>query len=70
MKGRSRSYAISEAGRARAKSALSVAFNDRCDAIVATVVLDHDRPAAIEPGVLEFLNGRTVMRWAEVTLGL
>ena len=64
MKGRSRSYAISSA------SALSVAFNDRCDAIVATVVQGRDRPDAIEPGVLEFLNGKTVLRWAEVTLGL
>ncbi|MEA2958301.1 MAG: hypothetical protein QOJ58_3807 [Alphaproteobacteria bacterium] len=69
MKGRSRAYAIANPVRS-GKSALSIAFNDRCDAIVATVVLDHDRPAAIEPGVIEFLNGSTVMRWAEVTLGL
>jgi hypothetical protein len=70
MKGRSRAYAVAKPARAGGKSALSVAFNDRCDAIVATVVLGHDRPAAIEPGVLEFLNGDTVLRWAEVTLGL
>jgi hypothetical protein len=69
MKGRSRSYAIANPARAR-KSALAIAFNDRCDAIVATVVLDHDRPSAIEPGVIEFLNGNTVMRWAEIALGL
>lgn len=69
MKGRSRAYAIPSGVRA-GKSALSIAFNDRCDAIVATVVFDHDRPHAIESGVLEFLNGKTVMRWAEVTLGL
>jgi hypothetical protein len=65
MNGRSRSYAISASS-----SALSVAFNDRCDAIVATVVLGHDRPGAIEPDVIAFLNGRTVLRWAEATLGL
>ena len=70
MKGRSRAYAVAKPARAGDKSALSVAFNDRCDAIVATVVLGHDRPAAIEPGVIEFLNGDTVLRWAEVTLGL
>jgi hypothetical protein len=70
MKGRSRAYAVAKPVRAGAKSALSVAFNDRCDAIVATVVVGHDRPAAIEPGVIEFLNGKTVLRWAEVTLGL
>ena len=70
MKGRSRAYAVAKPARAGVKSALSVAFNDRCDAIVATVVLGHDQPAAIEPGVIEFLNGKTVLRWAEVTLGL
>ena len=61
MKGRSRAYAIAAPNRA-AKSALSVAFNDRCDAIVATVVLGHDRPAMVERAVIEFLNGSTVLR--------
>jgi hypothetical protein len=28
------------------------------------------RPAMIEPGVVDFLNGSTVLRWAEVALGL
>jgi hypothetical protein len=69
MKGRSRAYAISDPYQAR-NSALAVAFNDRCDAIVATAVVAHDRPAVIEPSVIEFLNSRTVMHWAEVTLGL
>jgi hypothetical protein len=69
MKGRSRAYAISGPTRG-GKSALSIAFNDRCDAIVATVVVGHGRPAAIEPAAIEFLNGSTVRRWAEVTLGL
>jgi hypothetical protein len=45
---------------------LSVAFNDRCDMIVATVVLPHDRPAAIEPAIMEYLNSGTVLRWAEI----
>jgi hypothetical protein len=69
MKGRSRPFAIGGA-RPAAHSALSVGFNDRCDAIVATAVLGHDKPAAVEPAVLEFLNSRTVIRWAELTLGL
>jgi hypothetical protein len=69
MKGRSRAYAISGPARG-GKSGLSIAFNDRCDAIVATVVVGHGRPAAIEPAAIEFLNGSTVRRWAEVTLGL
>ena len=68
MKGRSRAYSIT--GRSPlGKSAISVAFNDRCDMIVATVVLPHDRPATIEPGVMEFLNSRTVLHWAEVAIG-
>ena len=66
MKGRSRAYLDSDRGR----SALAIAFNDRCDAIVATVVVADSRPLAIESGVLEFLNGPTIRHWAEVTLGL
>jgi hypothetical protein len=69
MKGRSRAYALS-GHNPLGKTTISVAFNDRCDMVVATAVLSSDRPAAIEPGVIEFLNGNTVMRWAEVTLGL
>jgi len=42
----------------------------RCDMLVATAVMPHDRLAAIEPGVLAFLNSATVLRWAEVSLGL
>ncbi len=69
MKGRSRSYALADSFRAR-NSALAAAFNDHCDAVVATVVVAHDRPALIEPGVIAFLNSPTIIRWAEVTLGL
>jgi hypothetical protein len=69
MKGRSRTYAIADPFRA-SSSALAVAFNDHCDAIVATAVVAHDRPAAIEPSIIEFLNSQTIVHWAEVTLGL
>jgi hypothetical protein len=69
MKGRSRSYAVADRYQA-GHSALTMAFNDHCDAIVTTVIVGHDHPAEIEPGVVEFLNGRTILRWAEVTLGL
>lgn len=69
MNGRSRPYTVADPYRAP-KSALAVAFNDRCDAVVATIVVAHDRPAAIEPSVIEFLNSQTVIHWAEVTLGL
>jgi hypothetical protein len=66
MKGRSRGYAVSAPA---AKSVLSLAFNSRCDVIVATVVAG-DYPMAQEQAVLEFLNGDLVRQRAEVVLGL
>jgi hypothetical protein len=69
MQGRSRVYTLIARNRPGG-SAISVAFNDRCDMIVATVLLPHDRPATIEPGVMEFLNSRTVLQWAEIAFGI
>jgi hypothetical protein len=71
MKGRSRGYSVagSSPGAPPAKSALSLAFNNKCDVIVATVVAGN-APVAQEQAVLEFLNGDLVRRWAEVVLGL
>ena len=69
MKGRSRAYAVADPYQAPT-SALAVAFNDHCDAIVATAVVAHDRPAAIEPSIIDFLNSQTIVHWAELTLGL
>ena len=69
MKGRSRPYRRRCATQP-ATSALSIGFNDRCDAIVATAVVGDDQPTAVEPAVIEFLNSRTIIRWAEIALGL
>ncbi len=69
MRGRSRAYTL-KTYNPPGKTVISVVFNERCDMIAATAVLGHDRPAAAEPRVIEFLNGNTVMRWAEITLGL
>jgi len=69
MKGRSRSYAVAS-GSHPGTSALSIGYNDRCDAIVATAVVANGRPDSVEVPVIRFLNGPVVMRWAEVTLGL
>jgi hypothetical protein len=66
MKGRSRGYRV---GAPSGKSVLSLAFNDRCDVIVATVVAGDD-PVAQEAAVLKFLNGDQVLNWAKVVLGL
>lgn len=69
MKGRSRAYLLDSRG-ASGKAVVSVVYNERCDMIAATAVIEHDRPESIEAGVLEFLSSGTAMRWAEVTLGL
>ena len=71
MKGRSRGYRVGapSAGAPPANSVLSLAFNNRCDVIVATVAAG-DAPVAQEGAVLEFLNGDLVLRWAETVLGL
>ena len=69
MKGRSRAYEISDSARG-GKSALSVAFNNDCDALVATAVMARERQTETEPQVIRFLNGTAVLQWARVTLGL
>jgi hypothetical protein len=69
MKGRSRVYDRLNYFPPGA-SALMIAYNDRCDVVVATAVVARSEPAALEPAVLEFLNSGPVMRWAERTLGL
>ena len=69
MKGRSRSYALS-AGNPHGNSAISIAYNDRCDAIVALVIVGHQRTKEAEASAIELLNSPTVMRWAATTLGL
>jgi hypothetical protein len=67
MKGRSRPYDV--VGRPNG-STLAVAFNDRCDVIVATAVVPSGSAIQVEPAVLAFLNSDTVLRWAEKALGL
>ena len=69
MKGRTRAYTVTEPYHAPG-SVLAIAFNDRCDAIVATATVAHDHPATMEPSVIGFLNSEAVVHWAEVTLGL
>lgn len=65
MKGRSRGYRVDAPSK---KPVLSLAFNDRCDVIVATVVAGDD-PLAHEAAVLAFLNGDAMRNWAEAVLG-
>ena len=57
MKGRSRALRDFRFLRVARSPALSVAFNNDCDALVATAVMARDRRAEIEPHVIGFLNG-------------
>jgi hypothetical protein len=69
MTGRSRGYALKPPWRT-GQTALSVAFNDRCDMVVATALLSAGPRAASEQAVMEFLNSRAVLNWAEVAIGI
>ena len=69
MKGRIRAYTIAGPNRTRT-SAISIAYNNNSDALVATVILNDAQPTVVEPVVIEFLNGEVVRRWVTNTLGL
>ena len=69
MKGRSRPFAIRDARRNDA-TLLTVGLHDNCDALVAAAVLERGQLAAVEPIVTDFLNSKTVVDWAKITLGL
>src|SRR5262245_61612160 len=69
MKGRSRGYVV--CGRdPTAKSALAIAFHDRCDLVVVTAAIGGNQPGVQEGKVLQFLSSDLIQRWTEVTLGL
>jgi len=67
MRGRSRPYSLEIARGAR--RVLAVAFNDKCDVVVATVVAERELPAGAEGAALAFLNGNQVLQWAKAELG-
>jgi hypothetical protein len=69
MNGRSRPYRVALA-YGPPRTALAIAFNDKCDVIVATIVADREKLPAAERAALDFLNGDLVLRWAERELGL
>ena len=69
MKGRIRAYRAGASGRS-GMSALTAAFNNDSDAMVAIVLLKEGQTAAAEPAVIEFLNGPQTQRWVKAKLGL
>jgi hypothetical protein len=66
MRGRSRTYRVER----NSKTALSLAFNQRCDMVAATALVGPGEPASLEPAVLAFLNSDRILKWAEIALGL
>jgi len=69
MKGRSRPYQV-DMRYGKPRTALAIAFNDKCDVVVATVAAEREKLSAAERAALDFLNGDLVLRWAEAELGL
>jgi hypothetical protein len=69
MKGRSRPYAVAKTFPS-ADSALEMALNEHCDAVVATVVVNRGQASASEEPALAVLGSAGVRRWAQRTLGV
>jgi hypothetical protein len=69
MQGRSRTYRIG-GSQNQNEAAISIAFNQRCDMVAATVLLQDGASAPIEQAVMDFLNSETMLKWSETTLGL
>lgn len=69
MKGRSRPYQI-DMRYGAPRTALAIAFNDKCDVVVATVAAGRAHLADAERFGLEFLNSDRMLRWVETELGL
>jgi hypothetical protein len=69
MKGLSRNYSAAEPARA-GSSAITIAFHDRCDAVVALALVGKKQPDGTEAAVIDLLGSRVVIGWLETTLGL
>jgi hypothetical protein len=62
MNGRSRRYGLASSIE---DQLLSIAFNDRCDVIVAVATLQRVNQDAIEKAVIAFLNSDRVIHWVK-----
>jgi len=67
MEGRSRIFTVSGPYQP-VGAAAAIAFNDKCDVVVATVTADADLSGATR-AALKFLNTELVLRWARAALG-
>jgi hypothetical protein len=66
MNGRSRAYSV-EIPREAPRTVVAIAFNDKCDVVVATVTAERT-VANAEQAALSFLNGEPILRWAKAEL--
>jgi hypothetical protein len=69
MEGRSRPYRV-DVPYARSFTAQAMAFNEKCDVMVATVVAPLDRLPEASRLALEFLNGDMIVKWAKAEFGV
>jgi hypothetical protein len=69
LQGRARPFSV-ELPFTRPFFALAVAVNNRCDAVVATVMTAGKIEPAIERAALNFLNTAPILKWAEASTGL
>jgi hypothetical protein len=67
MKGRSRAFLVTGPYQPSGSAAV-IAFNDKCDVVVATVTADADLSRG-EREALKFLNSDGVLLWARAELG-
>jgi hypothetical protein len=67
MEGRSRVFTVSGPYQTPSAAA-AIAFNDKCDVVVATVTADADLARGAEQA-LAFLNSDLVLHWARAELG-
>jgi hypothetical protein len=68
MNGRSRAYRV-EPRYGTVLTAVAIAFNDKCDVMVATAVGERRFIADAERAAIDFLNSRPVVAWAEAEFG-
>lgn len=69
MHGRSRTNSVNGSQNWK-ETLISIAFNQRCDMVAATFLLQGGTSASIEQAAIDFLNSETMLKWAESTLGL
>jgi len=69
MAGRSRPYRV-DVLYGRPVMAQAMAFNEKCDVMVATVVAPLEHLPQAARLALEFLNGDTMVKWAKAEFGV